>query len=160
MLNFSHKASYSLSRRSMNCPTAMGLSKSKCFFRKRSVSSWPFRLCYPSSSSNSPRRTIEESSLREERLRTRLRDCRSVERSLPNLLMAFSRGSLSGEVVTLSSMREGVRLFLLGRGTLGFCFCLGVSCCCWGRREVEVYCQLLFSLFLRYAHMAVNYIRG
>jgi hypothetical protein len=102
---------------------------------------------------------IEESSLREERLRTRLRDCRSVERSLPNLLIAFSRGSLSGEVVTLSSMREGVRLFLLGRGTLGLCFCLGVSCC-WGRREVEVYCQLLFSLLLRYAHMAVNYIRG
>ena len=141
----------------MNCATGMGESKSKYFLRKSIVSSWPLRLCYPSSSSKSPLRTMDESSLREDGLRRRLRECRSVDRSLANLLIAFSSGSLSGEVVTLSSIREGVRLFLLGRGTLGFSFCLGVSCC-WGRREVEVYCHWLLSLLLRSAHMAVNYI--
>lgn len=142
----------------MNCPTGIGVSKSKYFLRNNRVSSCALRLCSPASSySNSPLLTPDDSSRRDDLPSTRLRDWRSVERSRPSLLIAFSRGKRSGEVVTRSSMREGVRLLRLGRGIFGFCFCRGVSWF-WGRFIlVEVYCQFACYLCFFSAHMAVNY---
>ncbi len=119
----------------------MRLWKSKYFFMKIIVSSCAlglFSKVY--SSSKSPLLKIDESYLREDLFKTRLLDCLYVDLSLVTLLIAFSKGNLRGEEVYLYSILEGVRLFRFGRGMLGFCFCLGVICCCKFRcKDVEVF---------------------
>ena len=123
------------------------------------VSSWAFRwLSKFYSSSKRPLLNIDESSLREDLFKILLFDWRSVDLSRAILLMAFSRGSLNGDDVYLSSILDGVKLLRLGSGTLGFCFWRGVSCCCCMLRcrEVEEFCHVC-SLGFFYPYMTVSY---
>ena len=98
------------------------------------VSSWyllKLYIDYYSSYIGAPLRyIIEESPWREERFVTLLLELGlSSDFYLVHFSIAFSRGILKGEAVTLSWTREGVTdLRLLGSGILGLFLCLGVCC--------------------------------